>query len=81
MKNTRLILKPKRRTDTLSMGLRQEWISGEGKPGLSFDLTCGAGLGSPYMILAVTKPDGEVVREVVDMRPVVTDWVNQVMAE
>lgn len=74
---TTLTVKPLRTEDTIQHGLRVEWLSGSDEEGLTFDLTAGAGVGSPYLILTVTEGD-RTIREVVDMRTVVHDWVDQV---
>lgn len=69
-----------RHENTLFAGLRQEWLTGEDPAsGAEFSLTSGAGLGSPYLMLSVRMPDGETIREAVDVRDLVTQWVSQVL--
>lgn len=76
---TELNVSAVRHEDTLFVGLRQEWLSGEDEEnGVEFSLTSGAGLGSPYLTLTVELPNDGVVREVVDVRDLVTQWVNKV---
>lgn len=62
-------------------GLRQDWVSGENGRGVTFDLTCGAGLGSPYMTLAVHFPDGSTVHEVANVAPMITEMVSRIVGE
>ena len=57
-----------------------EWISGEGD-GIAFDLTSGAGVGSPYLRLTVTLADGTRVTEAIDIRKGLTEWVNAIVSE
>jgi hypothetical protein len=63
-----------------SMFLCQSWIEGEGEDGVTFDLVCGAGLGTPLMRLVVRKGD-QRIEEVVDIRTGLTEWVNRLVAE
>jgi len=60
--------------------LSVEWISGEGD-GIEFDLTAGAGVGSPYLRLTVTLANGDRVVEVIDIRKGLTAWVNAIVKE
>ncbi len=61
------------------MALHQSWIDGAGNEGVEFHLACGAGVGSPYLHLWVKNERGETRREVIDIRPMLTTWVNQVL--
>jgi hypothetical protein len=63
------------------LALSVAWIDGKDDDGLSFDLTSGAGVGSPYLRLTVTLSSGERVVEVIDIRQGVTDWVNAIVKE
>lgn len=63
--------------DVLFAGLRQEWISGDDGHGTSFDLTVGAGLGSPYMVMRFEQ-DGATTYEVVDFRAVADAWATSI---
>jgi hypothetical protein len=60
--------------------LSVQWISGEGD-GVSFDLTSGAGVGSPYLQLTVTLADGTRVSEAIDIRKGLSDWVEAIVKE
>ena len=76
-----LTLTAKRVESALAAGLRMSWITGGNEDeGVEFDLSCGAGVGSPYMILSVTK-DGETRYEVADVRTMLQTWVNAVLKE
>jgi hypothetical protein len=69
-------------TPTLFAGLRQDWMSGtEDESGVEFMMTSGAGLGSPYLTISVTFPDGSKVYEFVDMTEFLTDRLNAIVAE
>jgi len=65
---------------TLPCGLRQQWIDGTGEAEdgtpVTFDLTCGAGVGSPYLILSVEGHGSEYV----DMRDVMQGWIDGLLA-
>lgn len=61
--------------------LMQSWISGEGNGSdVTFDLTCGAGLGNASMRLTVKK-GGESITEVVDIRQGLTAWISRLVEE
>lgn len=63
-------------------GFQQEWITGsdaENKVGFRF--TAGAGVGSRYMVLSVTLPDGTTVEEYVDASELVSNRVADLVAE
>ena len=58
------------------------WIEGtDPETGVSFAMTSGAGVGSPHLILTVDLPDGTHVREAVDIRDGLTEWVKAIIAE
>jgi hypothetical protein len=79
---TTLTVESVRHDSTLFAGLRQAWIDGaEPDTGMSFDLTCGAGLGSPYLVLSVKLADGTKVSETIDIRPLLTAWVDSVVTQ
>lgn len=59
----------------LAWGLRQEWVTGtEEETGLTFSLTSGAGLASPWLILTVEK-DGRSVKEAINVADLCREWV------
>lgn len=61
--------------------LMQAWIDGDNDgEDVQFSLTSGAGLGNPFLILAVTI-DGETIREEIDMRPLLQTWVDEILGE
>lgn len=63
-------------------GFRTGWVSGEDEDtGMRFDLSAGAGLGSPYMTLTVELPDGTTVYEYVDITEVLQVRVAAIVAE
>ena len=84
MERDPLTVEVRRVENSLPAGLRQPWISGTGDDhgggSVHFDLSCGAGVGSPYMILAVQPKGGERIEEVIDMRDVLNDWVKAAIA-
>lgn len=49
----------------------------QGKDGLEADLTTTIGLGGLSLLLRVEK-DGKTVREAIDLRPMVEEWVAQI---
>lgn len=61
------------------MVLHQEWISGE-LPGqeVDFELTCGAGLGSAWVVLTASV-DGKRVREAFNFSEVLPKWVDSIV--
>jgi hypothetical protein len=67
--------------DLLFAGFRQEWISGVASDdsGVTFDLTSGAGLGSPYLTVTLHRNGTLLATEVVDVRDLVVPWVNQIL--
>ena len=70
MERDPLTIQPVRVESAISAGFRIDWLSGEDEKGMTFNLACGAGVGSPYMTLTV-KQDGIMVgQEIVDMREV-----------
>src|SRR3954470_13911188 len=84
MKGMKRIMLPRRRVETaLAAGFRVDWLDGKATvdgSDVEFDLTAGAGVGSPYLILTV-KVDGDRREEIVDMAEVVRKWVAAVLAE
>lgn len=56
------------------LSLRQNWIAGEDGDGLTFDLDSTAGLGGATLLLTVRRGDKKVT-EVLDIRPLVEQWV------
>lgn len=64
------------------LALKMAWLEGDDpNTGVKFDLTTGVGLGSPWLTLLVEMPDGAKVRETVDIRKLVTEWVSQIITE
>lgn len=65
------------------MMLRQNWVDADpaDNDGTGFSLDCGAGLGNPMMVLRVEFPDGSFVAEHADVRPMVTAWVERIVAQ
>lgn len=63
-------------------GFQQEWINGsDDETGVAFRFTVGAGVGSRYMMLVLTMPDGTRVEEYVDAAEMVSDRVRELVAE
>lgn len=58
-------------------GLHQGWISGKADDGTTFEVSCGAGLGSPHIKLFVTLPDGTDLYDHANIAPMVEEWVNR----
>lgn len=75
---------PRRRVESsLPCGLRVSWMAGDFRfegSSYTFDLTCGAGVGSPWLILSVRSTDGESVEEIVDMGEVTKTWLEAIVA-
>ena len=73
-----VVIRPKKEAP---LALSVNWIDGESSDGeVVFNLTAGAGVGSPYMTLNV-KVDGKSMNEYVDVRDLLTDWVERIVAE
>jgi hypothetical protein len=72
-----------RRDGGMGLGLRQSWVEIEGQEGkfIEADLSCGAGLGTPWLTLAMTLPDGTVIREVIDVRQVLPLWIGAILED
>lgn len=71
-----LTLPVRRVENSLPAGLRMGWMSGgEEDDPYEVDLACGAGFGSPWLILSIRHKDLGPIDEVVDMREVVNAWV------
>jgi hypothetical protein len=64
----------------LFAGFRAEWASGE-QDGISYEMSAGAGLGSPYLTYSVTLPNGETVHEYVNMIDFFQNRLNQILKE
>lgn len=75
-----VVLKARRVESSLSAGFRMDWLSGSAD-GVEVNLSCGAGCGSPYMVLSVSKDGDTVGEEIVDMRDVVQTWAASILAE
>lgn len=60
--------------------LRMAWLTGEGAGGVEFQLSCGAGLGSPWLELTVDRGEQRYSGRV-DIREVVQQWVDAVVAQ
>ena len=63
----------------LTLGLRQAWIEAQ-DDGVDAYLASGAGLGSPYLILTVERPGKSTIREAVDVRDFLPDWIDAAIA-
>ncbi|QDU11299.1 hypothetical protein [Gimesia aquarii] len=61
----------------LECGLRQNWISGEGED-LEFSMDCGAGLGSPWLLITVKKPGEEDMNFRANMKEFLGDLIQQI---
>lgn len=75
-----LTIQPVRVESAIPAGFRIDWLSGEDEKGMTFNLACGAGVGSPYMTLTVKQDDVTVGQEIVDMRDVVKVWIPALVA-
>lgn len=65
--------------DALHAGLRQGWTEAEA-PGVKADLTCGAGLGSPYMILSIERPGKDTIQETISVTDFLPNWIEAAIA-
>jgi len=68
---------------TLPCGFRVGWMDGTGSedsPVESFDLDCGAGVGSSWLSLDITMKDGTRIAEIINMREVLPAWVEAAVA-
>ena len=61
--------------------LRQPWMDGTGDDGIRFEVTCGAGVGSSFVTLAVWRNDVKLAVESFDMTPIIYGWVNLIVGE
>lgn len=69
------------RLDSLPLAMRQHWIDGsDPETGATFELSCGAGLGSSLMAIEVRLGDKRVV-EKVDVTGLLTDRVRRAIEE
>jgi len=75
-----LKFQPVRVESSIAAGFRVGWMDFENDEGLKFDVSCGAGVGSPWMILSVDHPDVGHIEEVVDIRAIVNEWVRAAIA-
>lgn len=61
--------------------LRMAWLSGDDDArDVHFDLTCGAGVGNPMLIMSVDH-DKTTTREAIDIRDLATAWVEAIVAD
>lgn len=65
--------------DSIHAGLRQEWVTAT-DDGVEAVLTAGAGLGSPYMVLTVSREGKPTIYETVDVRTFLPGWVDAAIA-
>lgn len=74
-------IQPVRPESTIGCGLRVTWAEGEkaSEPGVTFSLSAGAGLGSPYLILHVTTRDNRTIDEYIDIRPLLQAWLDSAL--
>lgn len=69
-------------TPPLFAGFRINWFDGaDEETGTTFDLSAGAGVGSPYLTLTVEVPGHETVYEYVDMAAVLEQRIMAIIAE
>lgn len=61
--------------DSMHVGLRQQWVEADNGD-VQADLTTGAGLGSSYLALTVSRPGKETIRETIDVRDFLPGWIN-----
>jgi hypothetical protein len=76
---------PVRRVESaLPTGFRVEWLTGNGIDDdgatVEFNLTVGAGFGSPWMVLTINHAEHGRIEEVVNIQDVVEAWVNAAVA-
>jgi len=70
----KLIIEFEDQADTMQAGLRQTWIdgkAGKGDQAETINLSCGAGLGSPWLIFSRTPANGNTVYLIADVRPLI----------
>lgn len=68
-------------TDAVHLGFRVPWMTTEPEDtNWSAELTCGAGVGTGWLILNISYADGEQTYEVVDMTEFVADWIHAARA-
>lgn len=69
-------------TPSVFAGFRTEWMTGEDEDnGITFSMSAGAGVGSPYITIDVHLPDGSTVYEYVDVRQLLTARVEAIAGE
>lgn len=79
MERELLTVQPVRVESSLAAGLRIEWADGElGET--KYDLSCGAGVGSPYLLLHIETADGTKIDELIDIRPMMQNWILTALA-
>lgn len=66
-------------SDTMHAGLRQTFVTAETDE-VTAELTSGAGLASPYLILTVERPGKPDIRETIDVRDFLPNWVDAAIA-
>jgi hypothetical protein len=72
---------PRRRVESLiPAGFRQLWSDGT-YGDLEFEVSSGAGLGSPWLTLLVKRDGATIAQEVVNLRELVPAWLDAVVAD
>lgn len=81
--HTEVPLKVYRTTDPpLFAGLRERWVDGKDpETGTTFEVSAGAGFGSPYATLSVKVPGHPIVYEYIDITELLTNRVEAIIAE
>jgi hypothetical protein len=64
----------------IAAGLRQHWSDGS-YGDLEFEVSSGAGLGSPWLTLLVKRDGKTIAQEVVDLRDLVPAWLDAILAD
>lgn len=67
-------------TPMIFAGLRQHWMSGSDGPD-SFSVDCGAGVGSPYILIEVELANGKKVGEYIDFAAFIEARFAAIVAE
>lgn len=80
LKRGTIPVQPFRVQSAIVAGFRTGWINGEGDAGITFDLSCGAGCGSPYLTLSVKRNGTLIGEELIDIRTVVSAWITELIA-
>jgi hypothetical protein len=63
----------------LALGFRQHWVEASAD-GVEAELASGAGLGSSYLTLSVSRPGKDTIYETVDVRDFLPGWINAAIA-